>query len=496
MIPTAGDHSPSPSAIRRSKIIATLGPATDDPQRLRQLLKAGVDLVRLNFSHGLAEDHIRRATAVRQIAAEIGGCVAVICDLQGPKIRIARFRNGPIQLSPGTAFTLDAQLPKDAGNAAAVGIDYKNLPQDCNAGDTLLLDDGRIVLEVVATDAQRIHCQVLSGGGLSDYKGINRMGGGLSAPALTAKDKNDIQLAREIETDYLAVSFPRRSEDIHEARELLRQAGGDAWIIAKIERAEAIRDRRTLDDIIRAADAVMVARGDLGVEIGNAELVGMQKYLIRRANELRRMAITATQMMESMIHSPQPTRAEVSDVANAVLDGSDAVMLSAETAVGEYPVHTVDHMVRIILGAENSRLELPLSFAHGDSKFTRIDETIAVSAIYAANHLRDPAAIICLTESGFTPLLMSRLSSAIPIFALCHLEQTRRRLQLCRGVTPVLFDAGEYPPEKTNHFAIASLKDRGLIADGDLVIITKGDYINVQGGTNAIKLLRVGETVF
>ncbi|MGI9287329.1 MAG: pyruvate kinase, partial [Pseudomonadales bacterium] len=329
-------------SIRRTKIVATLGPATDDRATLKQLIQAGVDVVRLNFSHGNAEDHQNRATMISELAAECGRTVAILGDLQGPKIRIARFKNGPIDLTEGDSFILDADLEPEAGDQQRVGIDYKELPRDCEPIDLLLLDDGRIVLEVESISANQIKCRVTVGGTLSNNKGINRQGGGLSAPALTDKDRADILAAASIGVDYVAVSFPREAADMNAARELLRKAGSDAGLVAKIERAETVADAETLDGIILASDAVMVARGDLGVEIGDAGLVGVQKRIIARARRLNRAVITATQMMESMISSPLPTRAEVMDVANAVLDGTDAVMCSAETAAGKYPVKTVE----------------------------------------------------------------------------------------------------------------------------------------------------------
>ena len=481
--------------LRRTKIVVTLGPATDDEDILRQLIAEGIDVVRLNFSHGTQQQQKKRAKQVRALAQESGRCIAVLGDLQGPKIRIAGFRQGSVTLEEQQPFALDTDLAPDQGDQHQVGTDYRHLARDCRPGDSLLLDDGRIMLEVVDIQGSRIHCTVQTGGVLSDCKGINRQGGGLSASALSEKDRQDIRLAAEIKVDYLAVSFPRSRADIDQARELLSAAGGRAGIVAKIERAEAVADDEVLNRMIEASDALMIARGDLGVEIGDANLVGLQKDIILRTRRLNKPIITATQMMESMIHSQLPTRAEVFDVANAVLDGTDAVMLSGETAIGEFPVETVRHMVRIIRGAE-SRPQMQISSHRIDRDFVRIDETIAMSAMYAANHLHDIKAIICLTETGYTPLLMSRISSSIPIFALCCQPQTQHKVALYRGVSAIPFNAADWPAEQVNRQSIETLKQRHIIEDGDLVLLTKGDYINVQGGTNTMRVVRVGDTVF
>jgi len=479
---------------RRTKIVSTLGPATDDPAVLERLILAGVNVVRLNFSHGAPEDHRRRAELVREFARKHQRFVAVLGDLQGPKIRIARFQEGKISLAVGDHFILDASLERDAGNQERVGIDYKALPQDCNAGDLLLLDDGRVVLEVVSIDGPCIHCRVTVAGTLSNNKGINRQGGGLSAPALTEKDLADIKTAAEIGVDYLAVSFPRCAADIEQARALLHQAGGKAGLVAKIERAETVTDEQVLDDIIRASEAVMVARGDLGVEIGDAQLIAVQKHIISRARCLNTVVITATQMMESMINSPLPTRAEVFDVANAVLDGTDAVMLSAETAAGDFPVQTVEAMARVILGAEQHP-QAQRSSHRLNQEFSQIDESIAMSAMYTANHLEGVKAIICMTETGNTPLLMSRISSQLPILAFTPQTDTQHRVALYRGVHTVPFDTTTMGNAEINQRAVDALVERDLVAEGDLVIITKGDYVNVHGGTNTLKIVRVGQPI-
>ena len=477
---------------RRTKIVSTLGPSTDNLKVLEKLLLAGVNVVRLNFSHGIAEDHIKRADLVRNIAAKHGLHVAILGDLQGPKIRIAKFKNDIVTLTNGDTFTLDSNLDELSGDETVVGIDYKQLPNDCNIGDRLLLDDGRIVLVVQDITAGRMTCKVEIGGKLSNNKGLNREGGGLSAPALTDKDLRDIQVAAKIDVDYLAVSFPRNADDMNQARELLRDAGSDAGLVAKVERAEAVSDNDVLDGIILASEAVMVARGDLGVEIGDAKLIAVQKYLIQRCRDFKRCSITATQMMESMINSSLPTRAEVFDVANAVLDGTDAVMLSAETAAGEFPVEAVKAMDRIILGAEEHTLSLTNKMENPlMQNFKAIDETIALSAMYAANQLEGVKAVICLSESGNTPLQMSRVDSGLPIFAFSRHERTQTRVALYRGVQTALFDPGEKTDKEVSVLAIERLKGAGFIQAGDWVILTKGAVNNLQGGTNILKIEQV-----
>jgi pyruvate kinase len=474
--------------LRRTKIVATLGPATDSPGILDRMLRAGMDVVRVNFSHGEAADHVRRVEAVRKAAREAGREVAVLADLQGPKIRTDRFAEGRVILEEGARFVLDAAWPANEGNAERVGITYKELPNDVVKGDNLLLDDGKIVLEVLDISGGEIICRVLVGGELSNNKGINRLGGGLSAAAITDKDRADIQVAAAIAADYVAVSFPRNAADINEARELLRAAGGHGAIVAKIERAESLAG---IEDIIAATDVVMIARGDLGVEIGDAELPGVQKHLIQLSRSMNRVAITATQMMRSMVDSSIPTRAEVFDVANAVLDGTDAVMLSEETATGRYPVKVIEAMDRICRGAESQKVAI-LSRHRVDSEFQNIDEAIAMASMYTANHLR-VRAIAALTESGSTVQWMSRISSGIPIYALTRHEATRRKVSLFRGVYPVTFDVASEHHVEANREVIDELVKRGTVQQGDLVIITKGDLMGMHGATNTMKIIRVGD---
>ncbi|MGB1256324.1 MAG: pyruvate kinase [Thiolinea sp.] len=477
--------------MRRTKIVATMGPATNTPESIEALVRAGVDVVRLNFSHGTLEEHAARAQMVRDAAHKVGRTVGILGDLQGPKLRIASFKAGKIQLSPGDEFTLDPDWDDQAGDNTRVGLGYKELADDVAAGDELWLDDGRMVLSVTAVEGRAIHTRAVNAGVLSNNKGLNRRGGGLSAPALTEKDREDIRIAAEINVDFLAVSFPRCADDMHLARRLLEEAGGHASMVAKVERAEAV-EQPVMDEIILASDVIMVARGDLGVEIGDAKLPLAQKSLIKRSRELNRAVITATQMMETMITNTIPTRAEVFDVANAVLDGTDAVMLSGETAVGNHPDRVVEIMAGLCEEAERA-----IVVRHSDhrieERFLRIDEGIAMATMYAANHM-GVRAIAALTESGATPLWMSRISSGIPIYALTSNEEASRRVSVYRGVYPVMQDdlTGS-DPKLANREAVELLISEGVVDPGDLVVITKGDLMGIEGHTNQLKILRVGE---
>lgn len=472
---------------RRSKIVATLGPATDDPDVLERLIRAGTDVVRLNFSHGLARDSARRVHAIREIAARVGRYVGIVGDLQGPKIRIESFRDGAVTLAAGEAFVLDTAKDPSAGDKHSVGVAYRRLPAEVGAGDVLLLDDGQIVLRVDQVHGNQIRCEVSRGGRVSNRKGLNKQGGGLSAPALTDKDRVDIETAAGLELDFLAVSFARNAADINEARSLVRAAGGEAYVIAKIERAEAVEN---ISSIIDASDAIMVARGDLAVEVGYASMTSLQKGLIREARERDKVSITATQMLESMIGSASPTRAEVSDVANAVMDGTDAVMLSAETAVGQYPVEAVETMARICVGAEKHETGGGGPSHHGSELFRYVDEAIAMAAMYTANHLKVKA-IVALTESGSTALWMSRVRSDIPIYAFTRHEVTRRRVTLYRGVYPVSFDLEHMDPAHVHSAAFAALLRDGAVAPGELVLLTRGETKGVAGGTNTMQIVTV-----
>ena len=469
---------------RRTKIVATLGPASSDQKTLSRMIAVGLDVVRMNFSHGSAREHTERVELVRELARKAGRSVGVMIDLQGPKIRIGRFEHDKITLVTGDKFVLDAECK--LGNAGRVGLDYKNLPQDVSAGDTLLLDDGRIVLAVTAVKGARIYCVVEHGGALSNNKGINRKGGGLTAPALTDKDIQDIKIAAKLKADYLAVSFPRSGADMQWARDLMLKAGGKALLCAKIERAEAIP---ALAEILDASDVVMVARGDLAVEVGDAVVPALQKRMIRLAREHNKVVITATQMMESMINNPIPTRAEVSDVANAVLDGTDAVMLSAETAAGEFPVETVAAMARVCLEAEKEDAFIIERRRTGPPG--NVEEAIARATIFTANSLNIKA-VAALTQSGKTALLMSRMNSSVPIYALTSVVETRRRVTLFRGVYPLKFK-GARNPERALYLAEDELLKRGAVNLGDYIILTIGEPFGKAGGTNTMKIVKVGE---
>jgi pyruvate kinase len=480
----------SPPLLRRAKIVATVGPATDDIGVLTQMMQAGLDVVRLNASHGTVDERRRRLALVREAAQRADKCIGVLLDLGGPKIRIEGFREGRVQLAEGAPFTLDTMLDPKAGDVTRVGVAYKNLPQDVAAGDALLLADGQIVLDVVNVAGSTIETRVRVGGELSDRKGLNRQGGGISAPALSARDREDIRFAAEEGVDYVSVSFARDAADIQQARNLLRAAGGEGRMVAKIERHEAVDN---LTGIIDAADVIMVARGDLGVEMGYAELTGLQKTIIHETRTRNKVVITATQMMESMIQNPVPTRAEVSDVANAVMDGTDAVMLSAETATGRYPVRAVQAMAQVIVGAEKYQLTHPRARHRvNEGQFKGTEEAIAMAVMYTANHMK-VRAIVALTESGATPLWMSRIRADIPVYAFTRHEATRRRVTLYRGVYPVIFDvAGDDSSTEALYRALFTrLLELQLVKKRDLVILTKGELSGVSGGTNSMQILKV-----
>ncbi|MDB5840348.1 MAG: pyk [Herminiimonas sp.] len=474
---------------RATKIVATIGPASSDLETLTRMIHAGVDVVRLNFSHGKAQDHIDRAAMVRQVAASCGREIAIMADLQGPKIRIGKFENGKIQLQNGARFILDAAC--EIGNEQQVGLDYKELPRDLKVGDVLLLNDGMIVLVVDKVIGSQIHTTVRIGGELSNNKGINRLGGGLTAAALTAKDMEDIKTAMSFQADYIAVSFPKSATDMMMARQLANIAGEEyrhkPQMIAKIERAEAIP---VLQEILDASDGIMVARGDLAVEVGNAAVPALQKRMIRMARTSNKLAITATQMMESMIVNAIPTRAEVSDVANAVLDGTDAVMTSAETASGKYPVETVETMSAICIEAENSE-DFKLDADFLNVTFTRIDQSIAYGALFTAYHLRVKA-IVALTESGSTALWMSRHNIDIPIIALTPSLTTRRKTALYRNVHTMELAQS---PDRAAVLKAAQdlLLAKGVVQKGDMIVVTWGEPMGQVGGTNALNIMTVGE---
>lgn len=474
---------------RQTKIVATLGPASSSPEVLERMIRAGVDVVRLNFSHGKAQDHIDRAAMVREVARRVGKAVAVMADLQGPKIRVGKFEGGKTELIPGQRFVLDGGTT-ELGTNERVGLDYKELPRDVKPGDVLLLNDGLLVLDVEGVHGDQVHTIVRIGGELSNNKGINKQGGGLTAPALTGKDMEDIKTAMSFQCEYVAVSFPKNATDMEMARQLANMAG-EPWrhkpaMIAKIERSEAIP---VLEQILKASDGIMVARGDLAVEVGNAAVPALQKRMIKMAREMDKVAITATQMMESMIVNPVPTRAEVSDVANAVLDGTDAVMLSAETAAGRYPVETIEQMAAIAFEAERAE-DVRLDADFSNKRFGRIDQSIAMGALFTAHHLGCKA-ILALTESGSTALWMSRHRIHTPIYGLTSQATSERRMALYRNVQPMImptFTDRDAALEK----AEALLIERGVLMPGDTYAITCGEPMGYPGGTNMLKVCRVG----
>ena len=472
---------------RRTRIIATLGPATDPPGVLDALLKAGVDVVRLNFSHGDPAAQTARAQAVREAAKRAGVEVGLLADLPGPKLRIERFAEGRVQLKAGDPFDLVARADAPAGTAREVGISYLGLPNDVVAGDTLLLDDGMLQLRVESVQGERIATTVLNDGTLSDRKGLNRLGGGLSLGALTDRDRELIQVAAQIEADFIAVSFCRNAADMEEARAIARAAGSDAALVSKIERTEAIEN---LAEIVDASDVVMVARGDLGVEIGDAELPGLQKKIIRESLLRNKVVITATQMLQSMVDSPIPTRAEVLDVANAVIDGTDAVMLSQETAAGAYPVRAVEAMARICTGAER-QFEMDTDFEKAPRNLERVDQAIAMASMFLSEHI-GVRAIIAMTESGGTARFLSRFRSSVPIYGLSRYIGARRRMAMMRDVFPVEFDSRGLASRDAARQAVKLLHEQGVLDVGDRVMFTSGDHMEHHGATNTLRLLQVG----
>lgn len=474
--------------MRRTKIVSTLGPASSSLAVLRKMIAAGVDVVRLNFSHGTVDEKRALVEVVRQASKEEGRIVGILGDLQGPKIRVSKFKNGKIFLKDNDLFTLDAALPKDAGDETAVGIDYKELPQDVSPKDVLLLDDGRVVFVVEKIEGSKIICRVKVGGELSNNKGINRQGGGLSAGALTDKDREDLKTAVALGVDYIAISFVRSKVDVEETKALIDKEGGKAGVIAKIERIEAMIPE-ILQDIIKASDGIMVARGDLGVEIGDAEVPAAQKLMIECARVLNKPVITATQMMETMIHNVIPTRAEVSDVANAVLDGTDAVMLSAETATGDHPALVIETVARICVAAEKQPRSLGMD-RNVVTHYNRIDEAISMAAMSVANSLKVKA-IVSFTETGLTALWASRTRSGIPIYGLSRNNNSLGKMALYSNVYPIAFDVAKFGGNDELKVAVMNdLQQKNLVRTGDLVIITNGDHVGVTGRTNALTVLQ------
>ena len=473
--------------LRRTRILATLGPATDPPGVLEELFRAGVNVVRLNFSHGDPSGQAKRAAEVRAAAERVGAEVGILADLPGPKIRIERFAEGKISLKAGQRFDLVAEANAAPGDTAQVGVSYLGLPQDVAPGDVLLLDDGLMQLQVTEVKGERITTTVLNDGVLSDRKGLNKQGGGLSLGALTERDKELIGIVAKIGVDFIAVSFCRNAEDMNEARRIAQSHGSDAWLVSKIERTEAIEN---LAEIVEASDVVMVARGDLGVEIGDAELPGLQKKIIKESLAQKKIVITATQMLQSMVESPIPTRAEVLDVANAVIDGTDAVMLSAESAAGAYPVKAVEALARICLGAER-QFEMDTDFEAAQRNLERADQAIAMATMFLSEHI-GLGGVVALTENGGTPRFLSRFRSNVPIYAFTRHDGARRRMALMRGVFPISFDSRGLTPREAARAAIRRLVEGGQMGPGDRVVFTSGEHMETHGATNTLRLLEVG----
>ncbi|WP_449447352.1 pyruvate kinase [Thermomonas brevis] len=472
---------------RHTRIVATLGPATDPPEVLEAVLRAGVDVVRLNFSHGDPSAQVARGEAVRAVAAKIGREVGILADLPGPKIRIETFAEGKVQLQAGNRFDLVASLDAPPGDVNQVGVSYLELPGDVAPGDVLLLDDGLVQLQVDAVQGERIVTTVLNDGVLSNRKGLNKQGGGLSLGAITERDRELIAIAAGMGVDFIAVSFCRNAEDMHEARRVAKAHGSSAALVSKIERAEAIEN---LAEIVEASDVVMVARGDLGVEIGDAELPGLQKKIIREAVAREKVVITATQMLQSMVDSPMPTRAEVLDVANAVIDGTDAVMLSQESAAGRWPARAVETMARICRGAER-QFASDIDFEKARRGLERADQAIAMATMFLSEHI-GVRAVVAMTESGGTARYLSRFRSAVPIYAFSHHAHARRRMALMRDVFPMDYDSRGQTPREAARGSIRLLVEAGLLATGDRVVFTSGEHMQTHGATNTLRLLEVG----
>lgn len=470
---------------RRTKIVATIGPASQSPTTLRALLLAGVDVLRFNFSH--AHDFFsEKVILARRIAAELNRPLAIMADLQGPKIRIGRFKKGGVTLVNGESFILHCKADDVLGDDTHVSVLYPSLADELVVGDRLLLDDGLIELEVTALRSPLIECMIIEGGVLRDNKGINRKGGGLAAGALTDKDRRDLKTAVAAHVDYLTLSFVKDAADVRAARQLLaEQDAAHIAIISKIERTEALNH---LTEIIVESDAIMVARGDLGVEIGAAEVPAIQKRIIEQTRQLNKVVITATQMMESMITHPQPTRAEVSDVANAILDGTDAVMLSAETASGLHPVAVITMVDKICLSAEK-HAGFYYHLSTDTCSYQRADQAIAMATMHVANHF-PVKAILALTVSGATAIWMSRLHSTVPIYAVTTEMDTVSKLGLVNNVFPLFFDYSHFDDEVINQRVIDHLLAQGYIEENTFVLLTRGRVIGQPGGTNSMEIIR------
>lgn len=472
-------------ALRRTKIIATLGPASNDVDTLSAMILAGVDLVRINFSHGTPSEQRALITMARLAALNAKKEIGIIADLQGPKIRVGLFQDKKITLVNGQSFILNAKQTA-LGTIHGVGVDYANLAQDLKINDALLLDDGLIELLVEKIEGDQVFCQVIDGGVLSNNKGINKKGGGLSANALTDKDLRDLKEAVLAEVDYVAISFVRHAADVIFAKKQIHALGGQVGIIAKIERSEALT---CIDEIIRESDAVMVARGDLGVEIGLAQVPFEQKHIIERARVLGKAVITATQMMESMISQPQATRAEISDVANAILDGTDAVMLSGETAVGKFPLKVISTVSSVCYSAEKHPTK-KRPRAKEECRFHFKDEAIAMAMMFIANHYPIKA-LISLTESGATPLWLSRIRSSLPIYALSPNIKALRRVMLFRGVYPILFDPSKVQQAALIDAVIECVKQNSNLLQGDVAVLSYGSVLGCAGGTDSMQVINL-----
>ncbi len=469
--------------MRRTKIVCTIGPSSEAPETIEKLIQAGLNVARLNFSHGTQEEHARKITAIREIAARLGKPVAVLQDLAGPKIRIGRFASGPIRLKPGEEFILTARdVP---GDQREVSVTYKELPGDVQAGDALLLADGALELKVKTVRGDDIFCEVVVGGELSSSKGINLPSRSIRAPILTEKDLSDFAFGLQQGVDYAALSFVRTANDVQIARDFMKQQGREVPLIAKIEKHEALKN---IDAIIAAVDGVMVARGDLGVEIPLEQVPFFQRQIITKANRAGKPVITATQMLKSMVDAPRPTRAEVSDVANAILEGTDAIMLSEESASGNYPVEAVQTMARIAMETEKN-----FPFTEWTHKYEDEDKDEQMAVAQAACELAEnvsAAALITLTQSGSTARFVAKHKPACPILAPTPNETTYRRLALVWGCLPVKLPVEE-AIEPLMKCAMRAAGATGLVKAGDTAVITAGIPLQTSGITNLIKVQKM-----
>jgi len=470
---------------RSTKIVATLGPATSSASSIERLIKAGVDVVRLNFSHGTREEHGRAISEVREVSARLGVPVAILLDLQGPRIRTGVLSGGSIELAPGQSVTITAL--DSATGPSVVTTTYADLYKDVTPGDRILMDDGLIEVRVRKVESEEIDCEVVYGGFLKEHKGMNLPGVNVSAPSLSDKDRQDLDFGIDSGVDFVALSFVRKAADIIDLRERLKQKNADIPIIAKIEKAEAIEN---LDAILEESDGIMIARGDLGVELQPEMIPVLQKKLISRANEAGKVVITATQMLESMITHPRPTRAEASDVANAVFDGTDALMLSGETAVGKYPVEAVEIMSRIAAEAE----EAALAQKHFLRRKKAVAGSFAQAVAYAAHAACAEVgakAIVVFTQTGETAQILSKTRPSAPIVAFTPLEKTWRRMSINWGLQPFLIEFGGHTDEMICR-GEGALLNHGLAGFGDTIVIVSGTKVGMRGATNMMKIDWIG----